>query len=73
MFVSVLYHTPEINGYAGKRYTFYTKLPLVEGQKVLVPPDGQKALVREINLDESEIVGQPWAKDIKEITQFDIE
>lgn len=73
MFVSVLYYKPDMNGYAGRRYTFFTALPLVENQKVLVPPDNQKAIVREVNLDESTIIGEPWAKNIKEITQLDLE
>ena len=75
MFVKVMYHKDDIGGYGGREYTFATKLPLQPYQKVLVPSnDGEskKALVTEINLDESEIIGQPWANRIKEIKELDI-
>lgn len=76
MYVEVLYHKPEMSGYGGARYTFYTELPLAVGQKVLVPSnDGEekKALVVAVGIDESRIKGQPWAKNIKSITQLDTE
>ena len=74
MYVKVKYHKDDIGGYGGQEYTFATKLPLQPYQKVLVPSnDGEpkKALVTEINLDEAEIVGQPWANRIKEIKELD--
>ena len=76
MYVEVLYHKPEACGYAGQRYTFYTELPLTVGQRVLVPTDKgdlKRALVMAIDVDESKIIDQPWAKNIKKITQLDIE
>lgn len=73
MFVEVLYHKPEISGYAGSRYTFYTDLPLVEKQRVLVPPDNKKALVVGIVEDEESVLRQPWADRIKTITQLDLD
>ena len=76
MYVEIIYHKPELSGYAGARYTFHTDLPLVVGQKVLVPSnDGEpkKALVMAVGIDESKIKGQPWAKNIKSITQLDTE
>ena len=74
MYVEIIYHKPELSGYAGQRYTFHTELPLVVGQKVLVPSnDGEpkKALVMAVGIDESEIIGQPWANFIKEIKEID--
>ena len=74
MYVRVIYHKDDLNAYAGREYTFFTKLPLRPFMKVLVPStDGEpkKALVTEINLDESEIVGQPWSSRIKEIKELD--
>lgn len=76
MYVEVLYHKPEMSGYGGARYTFHTDLPLVVGQKVLVPTDTKelkKALVMAVGIDESKIKGQPWAKRIKSITTLDTE
>ena len=74
MYVEVLYHKPELSGYGGARYTFHTGLPLVVGQKVLVPSNNgelKKALVMAVGIDESEIIGQPWANQIKEIKEID--
>lgn len=74
MYVKIKYYKEDLAGYGGREYTFDTKLPLIPYQKVLVPSnDGEskKALVTEINLDESEIVGQPWANQIKEIKEID--
>ena len=76
MFVKVMYHKDDIGGYGGREYTFATKLPLVPYQKVLVPSNEgelKKALVVEVGVDESEIIGQPWAKRIKEIKELDKE
>lgn len=76
MYVEVLYHKPEISGYAGSRYTFYTDLPLVENQKVLVPTNTgemKKALVKAVNIDEAKVIGQPWAEHMKKITQLDLD
>ena len=72
MYVEVLYYKPETNAYGGQRYTFHTDLLLTEYQKVLVPPDDQKALVVSIVKDEDSILHQPWANRIKSITQIDI-
>ena len=75
MFVKVKYHKDDLSGYGGREYTFSTKLPLKPFQKVLVPStDGEpkKALVTEINLDEAEIVNQPWSSRIKEIKELDV-
>lgn len=74
MFVKVKYYKEDLAGYGGREYTFSTKLPLIPYQKVLVPSnDGEpkKALVTEVNLAESEIIGQPWANYIKEIKEID--
>ena len=72
MFVEVIYYKPEINAYAGQRYTFHTDLPLVEYQKVIVPPENKKALVVGIVKDEENVLRQPWANRIKSITQIDM-
>ena len=75
MYCKVKYHKDDIGGYGGMEYTFFTKLPLKPFMKVLVPStDGEpkKALVTEVNLNEAEIIGQPWACRIKEITMLDI-
>ena len=74
MYVKVKYYKDDLSGYGGREYTFKTELPLIPYQKVLVPSndgDPKKALVTEVNLDESEIIGQPWANQIKEIKEID--
>ena len=76
MYVKVKYHKDDIGGYGGLEYTLFTKLPLKPYQKVLVPSDTgelKKALVVEVGVDESEIIGQPWASNLKEIKELDKE
>lgn len=75
MYVKCIYFKNDMNAYAGREYTFSTKLPLIPCMKVLVPSnDGElkKALVTEINVPESEI-DKAWADRIKEIKELDKE
>ena len=76
MIVEVLYYDPLINGYAGKRYTYYCNLPVEYGQKVLAPvQEGyginlKKAVIVATDLPES-VIGDSWRSKVKTITQLD--
>lgn len=78
MIVEVLYHDPVINGYAGKRYTYYCNIPVEYGQHVLAPvQDGykviqKKAIIVATDLPES-VIRDSWKPKVKTITQLDCE
>lgn len=72
MYVRVMYYKPEANGYSGREYTYFTQMPLQEGDKVIAPtakePE-QKAMVTEVNISETEISPE-WKDRIKEIKEY---
>lgn len=75
MYVSVIYHNDKIKAYSGRGYTYKTELPLVSGDKVLVPvgtSEEKRAMVLDVDLPESSI-NPEWADKIKEIVKCDEE
>lgn len=66
MYVGVLYFKEDVDGYAGKTYSYFTNLPLKVGDKVIAPtvknPE-QRAMVASIDLPEP-----PFS--CKEITRY---
>ncbi len=74
MNIKVIYYNEKIRGYSGRGYTYRTELPLMEGDKVLVPvgneQEGKRAMVIETNVPESEI-DPAWADKVKSVTQYD--
>lgn len=72
MLVSVIYFDELADGYAGRKYTYRTNLPLRPFQKVLAPtPKGDKrALVIDVDMPES-VIDPAWADRVKEIKEID--
>lgn len=72
MIVSVIYFDELAGGYAGRKYTYRTNLPLRPFQKVLAPtPKGDKrALVIDVDMPES-VIDPAWADRVKEIKEID--
>ena len=75
MIVKVKYYKGEINGYAGRDYTYRTSLPLQVGDHVIAPTakePNQRAIVTEINLPES-VIDERWADRVRTIDRIDLE
>lgn len=71
--MSARFWKEEIQGYAGRDYTYKTVLPLTVGDQVLVPTANdetpKRALITAVNLPD-DAVKPEWADRVKEITKF---
>ena len=72
MLCAVMYFNEEMNAYAGKAYTYYTKLPLKVFDAVLAPVgykgEKKKAVVIDIDIPQ-ETVPNDILKVLKEIKE----
>lgn len=75
MIVKAIYYKPWQKAYGGQAYTFRTNLPLLPGDRVLVPgseAEEKPAMITEVDLPES-VIDPAWADRVKWITRMDTE